>query len=345
MLAAVFRETSCSPELMNSAKRFVSFYDRAFIEYNKTKLTTMESAAAAMKKNAYAARDLETVVEMLIKQAEFKSGKQFSQVQHDDILVKLFKSSTEPAVQKAVMYGAFLSGLPGIPSLFFRDVFGGLGYDEKAKNVYLQNRNTVKWSELEEGPLKEYRKQILDMFGDVMKMRSQDGLEAINNGTPYILSTSNPNVPAYMFQDGDGNVAISVLNATDKQTAHRAEYDKKGNKHVPAQKELELDEIILPAGIALTAGAVFANISGKDGSKYIVELKDGIYRLKRKAGEAFAKIKMNNDTAKNGVMILKKVSKTAFKGKNLNSQYNFVSNPYAKNKNAELGHNLSIVSR
>lgn len=340
-----FNTTSCSPELMSSAKKFVSFYDRAFIEHNKTKLPTMESAAAAMKKNAYAARNLETVVEMIIKQAEFKSGKKFSQVQHDDILVKLFKSSTEPAVQKAVMYGAFLAGLPGIPSLFFRDVLGGLGYDEKAKNVYLQSRNTVKWSELEEGPLKEYRKQILDKFGEVMEIRGLDGAQAINNGTPYILSTSNPDVPAYMFQDGNGNVAISVLNATDIQTANRAEYTSNGNKHVPVQKELELDEIVLPAGLALTVGMIFKNISGKDSSEYVVELKDGIYRLKRKADKLLSKIKMNNDTAKNGVMILKKVGKTAFRGKNLNPQYNIISNPYAKNNKIELGQNLSILSK
>ncbi|MBR4329237.1 MAG: GAF domain-containing protein, partial [Candidatus Riflebacteria bacterium] len=48
-------------------------------------------------------------------------------------LESMFESATEPAVEKALMYSSFLSALPGIPSVFYRDILGALGYDEKAK--------------------------------------------------------------------------------------------------------------------------------------------------------------------------------------------------------------------
>ena len=54
---------------------------------------------------------------------------------------------------------------------------------------------------------------------------------------------------------------------------------------------------------------------------------------------------MNNITAKNGVMILKKIAKPVFRGKNLNQQYNIVSNPYTKTTEAKTGQNLSIIAK
>ena len=261
----------------------------------------------------------------------------------------LFRSATEPAIQKALIYATLLAGLPGNPSLYVRDILGGMGYEEKAKNVYLQNRNTVKWSELEEGPLKEYRQRIFDMFKDVMKIRSTEGMDALNNGTPYPIGTSNPDVPAMLYQNGYGDTVISVFNLLGIDPENRVRYhidrNKAGNDiqsinndnpYVPVQEKLELDSIILPAGLAIAEGTIFVNMLKGDEAKYEVRFIDGLYRLVNKTG----KIAMNGVTAKNGVMFLKKL-KPAFRGKN---SYH-ACNLYAKKENADLGQNLSIISK
>ena len=55
---------------------------------------------------------------------------------------------------------------------------------------------------------------------------------------------------------------------------------------------------------------------------------------------------MDGMTAKNGVMILKKIKNIIFKGhQNKYSQYSFVSNPYKHNDPIEEGRNLSIISK
>ncbi len=330
----------------NGGKKFVDEFDRAKLNQERAKLPALESTYDAMKKNGYAARDFETVINMIIKQAEFNSGKAFSQAQRDEIMLNLFRASTEPAIQKALMYGSFLSALPGVPSMFMRDLLGGLGYEEKAKNVYMQNRSAVKWSELEEGPLKEYRQQIFDMMKDVISIRSKAGMNAINEGTPYMLETSDKNVMAFLYQDPNGDMAVSIMNATGIKPKHRAKYnssrDKNAysinntNKHVPVQPQLNLEEVLLPAGLAI-AGAEFINIASSDSVKYVI--KNG-----KLVTESGSPIVLNGKTAKNGVMILKKL-KPAFRGRNINKQYNIVSNPYAKAETPEVGENLAVIAR
>ena len=47
-----------------------------------------------------------------------------------------------------------------------------------------------------------------------MSIRSREGVDALNNGTPYMMSTSDVNVPAFMMQDGYGNMTVSVFDST-----------------------------------------------------------------------------------------------------------------------------------
>ena len=290
----------------------------------------IETPREAAEKNGFASKDFETVISMIMKQAEFKSGREIPEFEKNDIMEKLFRASTEPAIEKALMYASFLSGLPGIPSLFIRDILGGLGFDEKAKNVYLQNRTAVKWSGLENGPLKDYRNEILEKFTEVMQIRSLEGVEPINNGTPYILSTGHDDVSAFLYQDAKGSTAISILNAFGIDPTQKLAEDN----------ELELDSIALPAGLALPVGAIFVNAFKDDIGEYIVKLENGIYKLINKNGN---KLKLNKKTAKNGVMILKRT----FKGRNINPQYNLKvnTNIYSQHSQNEVGKNFSIIAK
>ncbi|MCQ2739029.1 MAG: alpha-amylase family glycosyl hydrolase [bacterium] len=335
----------------NSAKEFIHKYDRATVEKSKSQQLLRNSSQQNEQLNGFASRDFETVIEMIIKQAELNNGMNFTQNEHDLILRKLFRASTEPAIQKTLMYATCLAGLPGTPSVYMRDVLGGLGYDEKAKNISLQDRNVTKWAELEEGPLKNYRNEILERFKEILAIRSTAGVEPINNGTPYILETNNNEIPAFMYQDSKGNVAFSVLNLSDIDSHNRHDYTanrscannvntiNNENKYVPVQSDKEIDGLILPAGLALTAGMMFKNINGNDTNEYIVKLEDGIYKLVEKVSN---KIKLNGKTTKNGVMILKHIP---FRGNSINKQYNIVTNPYAKKDNSINGSKLLIVAK
>ena len=332
--------------LKSGAKSFVKEFNREKVNSNSDKLPITEDNKTAMNKKAYASRDVETVIEMIMQQAEFKTGKKFTKEQHDLILKTLFIESTQSAVEKALMYASFLSALPGIPSQYYRDVLGALGYDEKSKNVFLQNRNTVPYSELEaDGPLKEYRTAIFNAFREVMQIRSAKGLEAINTGSPYMLDAGNKNVCAMMYQGEGDDVAISIMNGDGINPKNIADYTTADGKttNIPQTKEVELENIALPAMLALPVGTAFVDYMAKDGSsspKYIInKLKDGGYGLVREDG---AKIKLNGETAKHGAMFLKKI---VFRGKNINKQYNFATNPYQKTDVQNIGERLSIVAR
>ena len=111
------------------------------------------------------------------------------------------------------------------------------------------------------------------------------------------------------------------------------------NRYVPFAKDREFDYISLGA-FGLPVGLTFLNTDLNDKAVYIVKkLADGAKVLVRKDG---GKILLNKNTAKNGRMVLKHLT---FRGKNLNKQYNVVSNPYQVSAPVEEGKNLSIVSR
>lgn len=340
----------------NGTREFVHAFDRKTVNENSSALPMRDDNESIMRKNAYAARDVENVIEMMIQRAELKSDTQFTQAEKDHIMKEVFESATEPAVEKALMYMAWLVALPGIPTAFARDLLGALGFDEKAKNIFLQNRNTMKWSEIElEGPLKEYRTKILKAFENVMKIRNEKGMEALNSGTPYVLETNNPNLLAILHQ-GDGNDAvITILNNYGIDTRSRHEYSRdivedpknavntinNDNKFVPVQWNYEIDSISLGNDLSLPEGTLFINRIGKDAVEYITKMIDGVCKLVRKDGQ---KIVMNGETAKYGAMFLKQAGRVAFKGRNINKQYNIISNPYKKVEKQNVGENLSIIA-
>lgn len=322
-------------EFMNGTRAFVHKYDRKLVEENYKKPTIQQNDSAALKQKAYAARDIETVINMIIQQAEFKSGQTFSKGEKDYILKTVFETATEPAVEKALMYSSFLSALPGIPSVYYRDILGGLGYDEKAKNIFLQNRNTVQYSEIEEdNPLKEYRTKIFNEFKEVMKIRSTEGLEALNSGTPYLLETNSPNAMAMLYQGENDDAAITVVNNYGIDTHSGA---------LKENSDFELESIIIPSAIALAAGTTFVNIAAKDKAEYVInKFRDGLYCLTKKDG---GKIVLNKETAKNGAMFLKRAGKVAFRGNYFNKQYNISTNLYKDNEPEQLGKNLYITAK
>lgn len=167
-------------------KDFAQKYDKQTIEANRDEFKKIEDNRYAMMKNGYAARDIRTAMIMAIKQAEFASGKTIAN--KEAIIDTVYKSVSEPAIQKASMIMEFLKGLFGIPTMYAGDELGMTGYDEKAKNIYLQNRNALPWSQIEENNLiGNYRKSVMESMNGALKDRSNPELHALNDGTPYLL--------------------------------------------------------------------------------------------------------------------------------------------------------------
>ena len=363
-------------QFLNGAKEFVKKYDRATVEAQRTKLPFYEGADRAMAKNSFGSQDIKTAVEMLINQAEYKARKdgKLAEDGHfansDKIALDVWKSATEPAVQKATMMMSFLSALVGIPTIYGGDELGLSGYDEKAKNVYLKCRNPLPWSELENGIFKEYRERIQKAMNGALGIRSREGVDALNNGTVYNVSTSNEHIPAMLMQDGYGNMTVSVFNSLGIDPHSRINYfDKLGitpknkakffadnhiesinpdNPYVPIQKQEEIDFIELGAGLSLPLGLTFMNSDSRDKALYVVKKIGDKFRIENKNG---GKIVLNGLTAKNGAMVLKHASdvgkRVVFRGSSqvLNKQYKIVSNPYQKIENSIDGQKLSLISK
>ena len=361
---------------LQSAKKFFKVYDRAAVKKAQTPLPYYEDSATAMIKNGFAANDFKTTIELLIDQAEYKARKdgKLGENEHfpdaEQITLDVWRNATEPAIQKTIMTMAFLSALVGIPTLYGGDELGMSGYDEKAKNLYTKNRGPLPWSELEEGIFKDFRTQIQKSINEAMSIRTRYGVDSLNHGAVYQMSTSDNSIPAFMTQDGYGNMTISVFNATGINVGPRVDYFNmyginesnkeqifrdndivsinNDNRYVPIQMKKEIDCIELGPGISLPIDLEFVNSDLRDEATYIVKKLGERLAIVNKNG---FKIALNGVTAKNGVMVLKHVKhatqRIAFKGSHtgFNKQYNIVSNPYQKSESKIEGQKLSVIAK
>ena len=279
----------------------------------------------------------------------------------------MYTAATEPAVTKLAMITEALKALVGIPTTYAGDEYGMTGYEEKAKNIYQQNRNVLPFSELDKDTeIGRYRRKVRDMINGAIKDRSNPSAAPLNNGTPYMLDVDGPqSAVAYMRQSANGDITVSLMDFAGVNHSNRFDYfqyyglddEKKRqdffrdnniesinehNRYVPISPKSEADMITLGAGVALPVGMAFANVNLKDTAKYVVDRVNGKLGIIKEGG---GKIVMDGKTAKNGVMVLR----TVFKGKGsqpvFNKQYNIVSNPYQPAKTVEEGKKLSVLAK
>ena len=246
--------------IFSAVKDFVEEFNRDKVAAGTTELPKTIDYKTAMKQNGYAARDISTAIEMLLSQAEYKSGVKFEN--REELAGNIFRYATEPAVKKAAMTMEFLKGIFGIPTMYAGDELGMSGYDEKAKNIYLQNRNALWWSKAE---IDDYIKNIMNTMNGTLSDRDNPDMTPLNDGTPYgmdilshkktrdeaqkriaeinyLLGTNPVNKTeleaekaelirdlakvSYLMQDADGNMTISLLYAGDVRHTNRFDYFK-----------------------------------------------------------------------------------------------------------------------
>ena len=280
---------------------FVRKYNRETVNELKVVSNPVEDLKTAMQREAFGTRDIKTAIEMVIKQANYIANQNNeSGIQNEEnVLYQTYRAITEPAVQKACAYMAFLSAITGISTMYAGDELGMSGYDEKAKNVFLQNRNALPQSIKDKDNKTALDKYILDIetrMNNAMSTRNRAGIESISDGTLYEASTSNGNIPAIMVQNADGDIAVTVLNA-DGIDKHNGTYS---NQNQP------IDYIDLVGAAALPVGYVLANSAAGDNAKYVVKeiLNVGgkpVARIKNANG---GQIVLNDVTAPNRVMVL-----------------------------------------
>lgn len=131
----------------------------------------------------------------------------------------MFEKIVDPAFSKLLGVMKYLVALPGKPTLFAGDDLGATGYEEKTKNIHLQNRNYIHNEWLNEIG-KEFISKHYQELNDVMALRSRSELDALNNGAPFTLPLQrattpdgeNINVSAILRQNTDGKMAVSLFN-------------------------------------------------------------------------------------------------------------------------------------
>ena len=391
-----------NPALNSALKDFINKYNRKLIESKTSEPVKIETLEVTRNKESFGVKPFENVMEWVINQAEFKTGKTFSN--RKAIIDRVVTSVTEPAIQKQAMILTYLKGLIGIPTVYGGDEYGMSGYEDKAKNKYLQNRNTIQRNGINAKRYSQYT-------NDAIKDRIDIDLHSLNDGTPYSMDvmasgknrdgiqerlaqiknelkqidknsakafelekerrqlTKELAKVAYMMYSSNGDAVVSVFSAADVNHSNRFDYykyiaDEYGidteakrkkafadgtlysmnpdNKYVPIQHSTQLDAIMLGAGISLPIGTIFLNANARDKVEYVVKDINGKLGIARKDGK---KIIMDSTTAKNGVMLLKKIKNIVFKGNNIYSQYNISSQAYKAFEEPQKGQQLSMISK
>ena len=185
MIKDASKDATKSEDINVALKEFVKLYNRAKISDNMDGMKMFEKTSVARKKNGYAARDFRIAMEEAINQAEFKSGKKIAN--KEDIINTVYKSVAEPAVTKYAMIMSFLGAFCGIPTAYSGDELGDTGYEDKTKNIWVQNRMPSMWSEVEDKNSKIgiIKRRFMNKMLDTT--RNKATVKPLRDGTPYVM--------------------------------------------------------------------------------------------------------------------------------------------------------------
>ena len=309
--------------------------------------------------DAFGTKPIDTTIKAVMKQAEVKHGLKMSNDEKSKLFNATFETILKPGMTKFQAMMGFLVSLPGNPTMYAGDELGMTGYEEKAKNVYIQNRNAVRWDWLNDNN-KQFIQNFYNKMNETMALRERPELRALNDGAPFTLDlhkdvTTGKPVSAILRQSADGAMAVTLFNANNVNLDKEAEYHP---THVKldsiSMHTTNNDKVGLRAG--LQAGTTFKNADDRDKSVYKVCVDKGNYFIKRFNSEEDYKHVMatgkfrddNKIDMYESTLILYSVPEMAEGKKSkvmYNPQYNFVSNPYKQAKQAETGSKLALMAK
>ena len=270
-----------------------------------------------------------------------------------------FETILKPGMSKFKAMMGFLVSLPGNPTMYAGDELGVTGYEEKAKNVYLQNRGSLHWEWLDDNN-KKFIQNFYNDMNETMALRERPELKALNDGAPFTLDlhrdvNSGKPVSAILRQSADGAMAVTLFNANnvnlDKEAEFRPTHVKLDSISLHTTNN---DKVGLKGG--LQVGTTFKNADNRDKSVYKVCEDRGNYFIKRfNSEEDYQHVKAtgryrddNRIDMYNSTLILYSVPEKQEAKKSrvmYNPQYNIVSNPYKTAPKVEKGSKLAVVAK
>ena len=306
--------------------------------------------------DAFGTKPFDVTIKSVMKQAEAKHGLKLSNDEKNKLFNATFETILKPSMSKFKAMMGFLVSLPGNPTMYAGDELGLTGYEEKAKNVYLQNRNALKWEWLNDSN-KQFIQDFYNEMNAKMALRDRAELKALNDGAPFTLDlqkdvNSGKPVSAILRQSSDGAMAISLFNANnvnlDKEAEFRPTHVKLDSISLHTTNN---DKVGLKAG--LQAGTTFKNADDRDKSIYKVCESNGNYFIKRFDNEHDYQnsVRTGKYSDRNRIdmfdstLILYSVPEKKQTKVMYNPQYNFVTNPYQQAKKVETGSKLAILAK
>lgn len=274
-------------ELSSGNQDFASKHEEIFktISHAITDMANGRYLGDNIEADAFAVKPFDVTINSIIKQMQYrykedqltKDGEKYrsrrlvepllTDEQYNLLAEKTFERIMRPAMSKLLGIMKFLVALPGKPTLYAGDDLGATGYESKTKNIYMQNRGYVH-NEWLEDPSKNFIKDYYDEINEVMALRSRPELDALNNGTPFMLPIQNASnggyktqISAMLRQNVDGKMAISLFNTAGINHNPKAKYEA-------VNMYLDEDRIYL-SDINNKKGGHGINAGLKDGTRFV----------------------------------------------------------------------------
>lgn len=294
--------------------------------------------------DAFGVKPFETTIDMILEQSESKYGLKLSPSERNMLINKTLEKMLKPAMEKFEGQLSYLVSFPGNPTLYAGDELGMTGYEEKTKNVWLQNRNPLNWESVNDTN-KTFINDFYERVHSLIALRSKPELEPLNTGTPYALakqdSKDGAKITALLRHNTDGRMVLSLFN-------HKG--FSMDNTLAKGDSRLTLDKISLHSGgerdglpVGLKPGTIFSNINPNDAAVYKVCPDGNSYCIRKVDGT----INLDDNTMTGSTMILyaDPAKQVSFEGAKIlnNKQYNFVTNPYAKVSDSKVGVRLKSM--
>ena len=209
-------------------------------ENNNKDKSVADSYKKQLEKDGFGSKALPTALGIVMQQAKHKYGLMTNTYMNNAGVEKEYTDLIEKValgipMAKARMYNQMISAIPGNPTVYAGDEFGMTGYDEKNKNLYLNNRDVIPWETVvveknDKGEninikYKEHIAKHKEAMDGVIATRKDDiehKMEAMNNGTMHRLhdlygkdarnNEGNLRCPAIVSQAANGSMNISVFN-------------------------------------------------------------------------------------------------------------------------------------
>ena len=345
-----------------AAINFLNKYDKKYINERSSEFPYYETAQNAERKNGFANSEFEETILMLLEQAEHYAAQDGKTIKYqDEILRAIYTSIHAPAMTKSIAMSAMLTALVGMPAEYGGESSGQTGAEWKNNNVQNQNRNVIQ--RLKYQMLKTYRDEQEKSYNAARNVRTVEGAEALNIGTPYMLHFKD-NIGAWLMQSKD---SMTITIVTDKGI------NKDVHQKTNQKFETVLNDIGFPQGISLAENMKFLCITSKGDEPIICTIAHENGKISLKNETDNGQMKLNETTAPNGVYILKRITreiaeklkvdykakllaqntienaaKVTMRGRSMNHQYQIatpVYNTYNVQAQTIEGQKLSITSK